>query len=71
MAKRNKTNKSVKKRMKATGGGQIKHGTPGKRHLNAHLTPKRRRQLRLGQGPHVRGRGDAREELRHELRSTA
>ena len=46
MAKKNKTNKSVGKRMKVTGTGQLKHATPGKRHLNAHLTPKRRRQLR-------------------------
>ena len=26
--------------------GQIKHGTPGRRHLNAHMTGKRKRQLR-------------------------
>jgi len=46
MAKKNKTNKSITKRIKATGGGKLKHGAPGKRHLNAHFTPKRRRQLR-------------------------
>lgn len=46
MAKKNKTNKSVKKRIKATGTGKLKHGTPGRRHLNAHMTPKRSRQLR-------------------------
>jgi large subunit ribosomal protein L35 len=46
MAKKNKTNKSVKKRMSVTGSGLIKHGTPGRRHLNAHMTSKRRRQLR-------------------------
>ena len=46
MAKKNKTNKSVAKRMKATGTGKLKHATPGKRHLNAHFTGKRRRQLR-------------------------
>ena len=46
MARKNKTNKSVAKRMKATGGGGLKHGTPGRRHLNAHMTAKRRRQLR-------------------------
>lgn len=46
MAKKNKTNKSILKRMKATGTGKIKHGTPGKRHLNAHFTGKRARQLR-------------------------
>jgi large subunit ribosomal protein L35 len=47
MAKHNKTNKSIKKRIKVTGSGKLKHATPGKRHLNAHFTPKRRRQLRL------------------------
>ena len=46
MATKNKTSKSVKKRIKATGAGKLKHATPGKRHLNAHFTPKRRRQLR-------------------------
>ena len=46
MAKKNKTNKSIKKRLKRTASGQLKHGIPGKRHLNAHFTPKRRRQLR-------------------------
>jgi large subunit ribosomal protein L35 len=45
MAKRNKTNKSVGKRMKATGGGNITHQAPGKRHLNAHMAAKRKRQL--------------------------
>ena len=46
MAKKNKTNKSVGKRMKATGTGKIKHATPGKRHLNAHMSGKKTRQLR-------------------------
>lgn len=46
MAKHNKTNKSVKKRLRVTGTGKLKHGTCGKRHLNAHFTAKRRRQLR-------------------------
>lgn len=46
MAKKNKTSKSISKRMKATGTGKIKHATPGKRHLNAHFTGKRARQLR-------------------------
>ena len=46
MAKRNKVSKSVTKRIKRTGTGKLKHTTPGKRHLNAHMTPKRRRQLR-------------------------
>lgn len=46
MAKKNKTSKSITKRIKRTGTGKLKHATPGKRHLNAHFTPKRRRQLR-------------------------
>ena len=46
MAKHNKTNKSVKKRFRVTGTGKLKHGKCGKRHLNAHFTAKRRRQLR-------------------------
>ncbi|MGL5095055.1 MAG: 50S ribosomal protein L35, partial [Planctomycetia bacterium] len=46
VATKNKTNKSVLKRMKRTASGLLKHGTPGKRHLNAHMTPKRKRQLR-------------------------
>ncbi len=46
MAKHNKTNKSVKKRLRVTGSGLLKHGKCGKRHLNAHFTAKRRRQLR-------------------------
>ncbi len=46
MPKHRKTNKSVKKRMKVTGTGKIKYHKCGKRHLNAHFTAKRRRQLR-------------------------
>ncbi len=46
MATKNKTNKSVKKRLSVTGTGKLKHGKCGKRHLNAHFTAKRRRQLR-------------------------
>ena len=46
MAKHNKTNKSVKKRLRVTGTGLLKHSKCGKRHLNAHFTAKRRRQLR-------------------------
>ena len=30
----------------ATGTGKLKHGKAGKRHLNAHMTGKRTRQLR-------------------------
>ena len=47
MAKLNKTNKSVKKRLRVTGTGKIKYSKCGKRHLNAHFTAKRRRQLRV------------------------
>jgi large subunit ribosomal protein L35 len=46
MATKNKTNKSVKKRISRTASGKLKHGICGKRHLNAHFTGKRRRQLR-------------------------
>jgi large subunit ribosomal protein L35 len=46
MPSKNKTSKSISKRMKVTGTGKIKHATPGKRHLNAHMTAKRKRQLR-------------------------
>jgi large subunit ribosomal protein L35 len=46
MASKNKTNKSVKKRIKVTGTGKLKHGKVGRRHLNAHMTGKRKRQLR-------------------------
>lgn len=46
MASKNKTNKSVKKRIKVTAGGKLKHGKVGRRHLNAHMTAKRTRQLR-------------------------
>lgn len=46
MATKNKTNKSVKKRIKVTGTGKLKYHKVGKRHLNAHMTSKRKRQLR-------------------------
>ncbi len=46
MARKNKTNKSIAKRMKRTGTGKIKHAIPGLRHLNAHMTGKRKRHLR-------------------------
>src|SRR5690606_2379598 len=46
MATKNKTNKSVKKRVKVTGSGKIKYTKVGRRHLNAHMTGKRKRQLR-------------------------
>ena len=46
MASKNKTNKSVKKRIKVTGTGKLKYAKVGRRHLNAHMTAKRKRQLR-------------------------
>ena len=46
MATKNKTNRSLKKRFKITATGKIKRRQCGKRHLNAHFTAKRRRQLR-------------------------
>jgi large subunit ribosomal protein L35 len=57
MAHKNKTNKSVKKRIKVTATGKLKHGKVGRRHLNAHMTGKRKRQLRaaaiIGDRPKV------------------
>jgi large subunit ribosomal protein L35 len=57
MATKNKTNKSVKKRIKVTATGKLKHGKVGRRHLNAHMTGKRTRQLRqpsiIGDRPKV------------------
>ena len=46
MATKNKTNKSVAKRIKRTAKGKLKHAQCGKRHLNAHFNGKKRRQLR-------------------------
>ncbi|MCS6865271.1 MAG: 50S ribosomal protein L35 [Gemmataceae bacterium] len=46
MATKNKTNKSVKKRIKVTATGKLKYAKVGRRHLNAHMAPKRKRQLR-------------------------
>ena len=47
MATKNKVNKSITKRLRVTGTGKIKFSKCGKRHLNAHFTAKRRRQLRV------------------------
>ncbi len=47
MATKNKTNKSVAKRVKVTGTGKLKYTKVGKRHLNAHMASKRKRQLRV------------------------
>ncbi|MBX9626291.1 MAG: 50S ribosomal protein L35 [Gemmataceae bacterium] len=46
MATKNKTNKSVKKRIKVTGTGKLRYTKVGRRHLNAHIATKRKRQLR-------------------------
>ena len=46
MATKNKTNKSVKKRVRVTATGKLKYAKVGRRHLNAHMTSKRKRQLR-------------------------
>ena len=46
MATKNKTNKSVKKRIKVTGTGKLKYAKVGRRHLNAHMNTKRKRHLR-------------------------
>ena len=46
MAKRQKTNKGVAKRMKKTAGGKIKRFKGNRRHLLAGRTSKRKRQLR-------------------------
>ena len=48
MATKNKTNRSLKKRFKITGTGKLMHRSPGKRHLLAGRTSKRKRQLRGG-----------------------
>ncbi len=57
MATKNKTNKSVKKRIKVTGTGKLKYSKVGRRHLNAHMNAKRKRQLRqagvIGNRPRV------------------
>ncbi|MCI0703266.1 MAG: 50S ribosomal protein L35 [Planctomycetia bacterium] len=57
MANKNKTNKSVKKRVKVTAGGKLKYAKVGRRHLNAHMTAKRKRNLRkagiIGDRPRV------------------
>jgi large subunit ribosomal protein L35 len=48
MAKKNKTNRSLKKRFKITATGKLKRSRCGKRHLNAHFNGKKTRQLRKG-----------------------
>jgi len=57
MASKNKTNKSVKKRVRVTATGKLKYNKVGRRHLNAHMRTKRKRGLRkagvIGDRPRV------------------
>ncbi|MBA2224811.1 large ribosomal subunit protein bL35 [Thermogemmata fonticola] len=46
MPSKNKTNKSVKKRLKVTAHGKLKYAKTNRRHLNAHIPSKRMRRLR-------------------------
>ena len=46
MGHKNKTVKALKKRFRVTGTGKLKRNKSGKRHLNSHMTGKRKRQLR-------------------------
>lgn len=41
-----KTNKSAKKRFKMTANGKLMYKQGGKKHLNAHMSSKRKRRLR-------------------------
>jgi large subunit ribosomal protein L35 len=41
-----KTHKSIRKRFRVTGTGKLKRRQAGKKHLQSHKAPKRRRQLR-------------------------
>ena len=41
-----KTHKGTKKRFRVTANGKVKHRHSGTSHLNAHLSKKRRRNLR-------------------------
>lgn len=45
MATKNKTNRSLKKRFRVTASGKLKRQKCGKRHLNSHMTGKRKRHL--------------------------
>jgi large subunit ribosomal protein L35 len=40
-----RTNKSMAKRFKATGTGELKYSKPGKRHLNAKKTVQRKKRI--------------------------
>jgi large subunit ribosomal protein L35 len=41
-----KTNRATAKRFKITGTGKVKRSHAGLRHINTHMTTKRKRQLR-------------------------
>lgn len=43
-----KTNKSAKKRFKISATGKLMFKRGGKKHLNAHMSAKRKRRLRSG-----------------------
>ena len=46
MAKKNKTNKAIRKRIKLTGKGKVRYNKPGKSHLLSNKSGSRRRKLR-------------------------
>jgi large subunit ribosomal protein L35 len=45
MATKGKTNRSLKKRFRVTATGKLKRQRAGKRHLNSHMTGKRKQKL--------------------------
>ncbi len=49
MSKR-KTNKSAKKRFKLTAKGKLNHKRSGIKHINTHMSSKRKRNLRKPEG---------------------
>lgn len=48
-----RTHSGAKKRLRLTGGGKLKRKKVGMRHLNSHMSSKRKRQL--GKGTYVDG----------------
>jgi large subunit ribosomal protein L35 len=46
-----RTHSGAKKRLRLTGGGKLKRKKVGMRHLNSHMSSKRKRQL--GKGTYV------------------
>lgn len=45
-----KTNKSAKKRFKLTASGKLTYKKSGKKHINTHMSSKRKRRLRTPKG---------------------